>query len=138
MELPQIKEDWDRVVATRENELTAEQALLKTAGDGENLPAEDESALAVLRKPPTDFKENSLPYWKALANTSVRRYVSFAVKPTTQSAMSRLVGQSALKDVVVNEGSKNPAMHFYFYYFKSSTFDFFSQGNVLFFGLLHT
>ena len=104
MELPQIKKDWDRMVACRENELVNEQAKRKT--EDEAGPADEEAPLAVLRKPPTDFKEHSLPYWKAMANTSVRRYVTFAVKPGTQSQMTRLVSQSALKDIVLNEGSK--------------------------------
>ena len=63
MELPQTKEDWDRVVACRENELVNEQAKKKT--EDEAGPADEETPLAVLRKPPTDFKEHSLPYWKA-------------------------------------------------------------------------
>jgi hypothetical protein len=106
MELPQIKKDWDRMVACRENELVNEQAKRKT--EDEARPADEEAPLAVLPTPPTDFKEHSLPYWKAIANTSVRRYVTFAVKPGTQSQKTRLVSQSALKDIVLNEGSKYP------------------------------
>ena len=106
MELPQTKEDCDRVVACRENKLVNEQAKKKTEDEAGS--ADEETPLAVLRKPATDFKEHSLPYWKAMANTSVRGYVTFAVKPGTQSQMTRLVSQSALKDIVLNEGSKYP------------------------------
>ena len=106
-EMASVKEDWDKVVSQRENELVTEATKNKLQDDPSAAAAEEgEASLQLLRKPPSEFKEHSLPYWKALANTSVRRYVSFSTKPSTQAAMTRLVAQSSLKDTVLNEGSK--------------------------------
>lgn len=105
MELPQIKEEWDRLLALRENELVNEKAAA-SAADGGSLEAEEETPLSTMRRPPTDFQEYSMQYWKAVANTSVRRYITFSCMPSTQSQMTRIVSQSPLKDCVLNEGFK--------------------------------
>ena len=102
LEQENIKEDWEKIVALRENELLEGQVKKKLEEDEE---PEAETALATMRWPAQEFSENSFAYWAALANTSVRRYVSFVVMPTTQSQMQRLVAQSSIKDVVLQEGS---------------------------------
>ena len=75
--------------------------------DGPGSPEEDPTVLASMRKPPTAFSEHSLGYWTSLANTSVRRHVSFVVVPGTQGQMQRLVAQSSLKDLEREEGKKS-------------------------------
>ena len=97
-----IKEDWEKIVALRENELLEGQVKKNHEADEE---PEAETALATMRRPAQKFSENSFAYWTALANTSVRRYVSFAVMPATQSQMQRLVAQPSIKEVVLQEGS---------------------------------
>jgi hypothetical protein len=105
MELPPVKEEWDRLLALRENEMVNEKAAA-SAVDGGSLTAEEETPLSTMRRPPTDFKEHSMQYWKAVANTSVRRYITFSCTPATQTQMTRIVSQSPLKDCVLNEGFK--------------------------------
>ncbi|CAJ1454983.1 unnamed protein product [Effrenium voratum] len=98
-----IREDWSKVVSMRENELMEE--AVKDKMDQEALE-EEPTVLASMRKPPTAFSEHSLGYWTSLANTSVRRHVSFVVVPGTQGQMQRLVAQSSLKDLEREEGKK--------------------------------
>ncbi|CAK9074935.1 Modification methylase SsoII (M.SsoII) (Cytosine-specific methyltransferase SsoII) [Durusdinium trenchii] len=104
MENEVIKEAWDKVVALRENELT-EQEVKEKASEAQE-PEGEETSIAKMRKAPTSYTENSHQYWLAVANASVRRLLSFVVLPTTQRSMELAVGQSALKDVVVEAGSK--------------------------------
>lgn len=106
MELPQVKEEWDRLLALRENELVNEKAAASAVDGGSLTAAEEETPLSTMRRPPTDFSEHSMQYWKAVANTSVRRYITFSCMPSTQSQMTRIVSQSPLKDCVLNEGFK--------------------------------
>ena len=96
--------DWSKVVSMRENELMEE--AVKDKMDQE-APEEEPTVLASMRKPPTAFSEHSLGYWTSLANTSVRRHVSFVVVPGTQGQMQRLVAQSSLKDLEREEGKKS-------------------------------
>lgn len=98
-----IKEEWDKIVALRQNELMKEQ--VKSTGP-ETEEKEEETARATMRKPPTEFTENSMAYWTALAKTSVRRFIPFAVMPSTKAQTQRLVSQCALKDISLNQGSK--------------------------------
>ena len=59
MELPPVKEEWDRLLALRESELVNEKAAA-SAVDGGSLTAEEETPLSTMRRPPTDFKEHSI------------------------------------------------------------------------------
>ncbi len=101
-----IKNTWEEVklvLRDEEVERKAKQVEEKKAqeGDGE---ADSSDSLAALRKGPENFAENSLPYWRSIANTHLRTYVSLYVEPTGQNALSTMVDQSALKDLVGVDG----------------------------------
>ena len=86
----------------RDNEIV--EAEVKAKGEEKSGKTEVESGLEAMRRAPADFTEGSEAYWMALANASARRVVTFAVLPKSQTAVQRVVAQSALKDVELTEG----------------------------------
>ena len=65
-----------------------------------------------MRRPATEFTENSQEYWNSLANSAVRRYVSLQVLPSTQQQIVRAIQQSTLQEVLVPEGQKSCVVWF--------------------------
>lgn len=104
-EIQSIKEDWEKVTSCRENEILEEQARKQVDVPAEAEP-EEATPLSAMRRPATEFPEHSHAFWRALGNTAVRRYVTFATLPSTQTQIQRDVSQCALKDVVLPEGQK--------------------------------
>ncbi len=102
LDADQIGEDWKKIVAMRDNEIV--EAEVKAKGEEKSGETEVESGLEAMRRAPADFTEGSEAYWMALANASARRVVTFAVLPKSQTAVHRVVAQSALKDVELTEG----------------------------------
>jgi hypothetical protein len=101
----QIKEEWDKVVACRENEIL--EATVKDKMETENPEGEEaDSAISQMRRPATEFVENSQEYWNSLANSTVRRYISLVVLPSSQGQIIRTLQQSALKEIIITEGQK--------------------------------
>ena len=106
MESDQVGEDWKKITALRENEIV--EAEVKSKAEEDVGATEEVTGLAAIRTAPADFTEGSEAYWMALANASTRRTVSFGILPKTQTAVQRLVAQSALKDVELTEGEHQP------------------------------
>ena len=95
----QIKEEWDKVVACR---------AVKDKMETENPEGEEaDSAISQMRRPATEFVENSQEYWNSLANSTVRRYISLVVLPSSQGQIIRTLQQSALKEIIITEGQKS-------------------------------
>ncbi len=106
MDYESIKNTWEEVklvLRDEEVERKAKQVEEKNAQEGTG-ECESLDSIAELRKSPESFAENSLPYWRSMANTHLRTYVSLYVEPNTQNALSTLVNQSALKDLVGVDG----------------------------------
>ena len=107
-----IKEEWDKVIAVRDNEILEANVKDKMDVDKEDKSAEGDTALSQMRRPATEFTENSQEYWNSLANSTVRRYVSLQVLPSTQQQIVRAIQQSTLQEVLVPEGQKSCVVWF--------------------------
>ncbi|CAL1162137.1 unnamed protein product [Cladocopium goreaui] len=102
----QIKEEWDKVVACRENEIL--EATVKDKMETENPEGEEaDSAISQMRRLATEFVEKSQEYWNSLANSTVRRYISLVVLPSSQGQIIRILQQRALKEIITTEGQKS-------------------------------
>ena len=115
LDMDGASESWKAIVSKRENELVSAEVAAK--GLLEKEEEAEPTSLGNLRKAPTSFAENSEGYWLALANASVRRIVTIVAAPETQSAVQRMVEQSPLKDLELNEGEGKKLRSSYFYYY---------------------
>ena len=73
-----ITKAWEQVVSQLENEKAAEKA--KNAVPEETPEESEHPELAEMRKPASEFPEDSPAYWLAMANTMVRRYLHFSIR----------------------------------------------------------
>ena len=95
------------MIAVRDNEILEANVKDKMDVDKEENAGEGDTALSQMRRPATEFTENSQEYWNSLANSTVRRYVSLQVLPSTQQQIVRAIQQSTLQEVLVPEGQKS-------------------------------
>lgn len=102
LEHESVKTAWDKVLRMLENEKVELAASLPRGDvateDGVVVPAHM-MALEEMRTTPTKHVEGSQQYWRAMANTTVRRYCAFYVEPKTQANLTTLIGQGPLKDL---------------------------------------
>ena len=89
-----LKEKWGEIEQLRVNELAEEKARLKQAAEPEETPEDPDAgtALVQMRKAPSSFTEDSEAYWLAVANETVRRFVtSWDEAPSRPSNVCRLL-----------------------------------------------
>lgn len=112
LEHESVKELWDQVLATLQNEDAERKAAEKlqvTASDGDAADLAEE--LEQVRKPPSQHSEGSEKYWKAVGNQTVRTYCTFAVEPKTLDGVIGLVSQSPLREFSGEEGKSSVLTH---------------------------
>ena len=66
--------------------------------------SEHEEEVVVVRKNPNHFPVNSTNYWRAVANATVRTYISLVPEPKTLDGVCQAVAQSNLKNIRGNSG----------------------------------
>ena len=95
MELDSVNERWQQVVAMRQNEIAQEQAAVATGNDDDEAEEShgEEAALAEARKAPNTLQQGSPSYWRAVANKSVRMYLTFATEGKNDSQLQLQVSQ---------------------------------------------
>ena len=87
MEYNDLKEKWDEIVAQLVNEEAERKAgaeLLEPDDEPE------EASMQELRKGPAHFVLHSDKCWRAVANQTVRSYVTLLPEPKTQAAVQQL------------------------------------------------
>ena len=99
MEYTELKEAWDKITALLSDEAAERKALAGQAPEMEDSVADDPESVQSLRKGPNAFVLHSDKYWLAVANQTVRTYVSLAPEPKTQEAVVRHIQQGPLKDI---------------------------------------
>ena len=100
LEYSEIKEKWDAVAAQVANEDAERKAKTQVSQEAE--AEEDVMSVQGLRKGPSHFALHSKKYWRAVANQTVRSYVTLIPEPKTTDGVSHAVSQSPLKDVQGN------------------------------------
>ena len=75
-----VKEAWQAIVREIAKELEERNALQRKA---EEEPEQEEEELATVRKAPTSFPLHSASYWRAVANQTVRTYITLVPEPKT-------------------------------------------------------
>ena len=99
--LKKEKEERDAAEKLRKEEAPAAEE------DGDKHDADETTkAVNAARAAPTSLAKGTPAYWRAVANGTVRSYVTFAVEPKTRDQVATIVSQSALKDVDVETGEK--------------------------------
>ena len=93
MELDSVNERWQQVVAMRQNEIAQEQAMVTGIEDEAEESHDDEAALAEARKAPNTLQQGSPSYWRAVANKSVRMYLTFVTEGKNDSQLQLQVSQ---------------------------------------------
>ena len=71
----------------------------------EEEPEQEEKELATVRKAPTSFPLHSASYWRAVANHTVRTYITLVPEPKTQEGVVTAIEQSSLKSIAGTQGS---------------------------------
>ena len=105
MEHESIQEKWKKIENQLSNEAAEREALAKAgqaASDGEDEPEE-----VVMRKAPNAFALHSPAYWRAVANATVRTYISLTPEPRTQEAVTTAIAQGNLKNIHGNPGESS-------------------------------
>eukprot|EP00438_Fugacium_kawagutii_P027535 Skav207801 [mRNA] locus=scaffold710:615679:618168:+ [translate_table: standard] len=100
-EIETVQEVWKHVCNLRDNELAEEKALLKSLDekDAEEEVEDDPGAqghehlLKMVRKTPNTLPQGSPQYWKAVANQTVRMYVTFLQEASSPANMVTAVEQ---------------------------------------------
>ena len=92
LELDSINERWQQVIAMRQNELAQNQAKEAELSDGED-SQDEEALLTEARKAPNTLKQGSPSYWRAVANKSVRMYLTFVTEGKNDSQLQLQVSQ---------------------------------------------
>lgn len=112
MELDSINERWQQVVATRQNELAQDQAKMETSKDIDEESQDEEALLNQARKAPNTLKQGSPSYWRAVANKSVRMYLTFVTEGKNDSQLQLQVSQwQAATGLQPEIGKKTILMH---------------------------
>ncbi|CAE7656878.1 unnamed protein product, partial [Symbiodinium necroappetens] len=115
LEHQQVKSRWDDIVLMLKKEKEERDAAEKlrkeeatAAGEDGDRHDADETTKAVnaARAAPTSLAKGTPAYWRAVANGTVRSYVTFAVEPKTQDQVATIVSQSSLKDLDLETGEK--------------------------------
>eukprot|EP00435_Cladocopium_sp_Y103_P050067 s89_g15.t1 len=105
LEHENVQEKWKKVEAQLANEAAEREAKLKGAKSDESSEPEEETV--VIRKSPNAFALHSPAYWRAVANATVRTYISLSQEPKTLDALSSAIAQSNLKNIKGNAGENS-------------------------------
>ena len=97
-----VKEAWQAIVREIAKELEERNALQRKA---EEEPEQEEKELATVRKAPTSFPLHSASYWRAVANQTVRTYITLVPEPKTLEGVVTAIEQSSLKSIAGTQGS---------------------------------
>ena len=109
MEHENVKELWSQAQSQLANEAAERLALQK----GQNAAAESEpeEEVVLIRKNPQSFALHSPSYWRAVANASVRAYVSVMPEPKTTDGVAQAISQCNLKSIRGNLGESCILLH---------------------------
>ena len=100
MEFSDVADAWAAVKAQLANEEIERKAAEKLEGaGGDENDNEDAECVESMRKAPNNFPMNSGPYWRAVANQTLRTYITLAVEPKTQDMVTTAVETCPLKDL---------------------------------------
>ena len=106
-----MSELWQAIDNQLKNEEAERKAML-AAGQPEEDEDEGEN-VTVIRKSPQSFAAGSPAYWKAVANQTVRTYVTLTVEPKTQDAVTASVRSGPVKtDACQGDQGKNSVLTF--------------------------
>ena len=97
-----VKEAWQAIVREIAKELEERNALQRKA---EEEPEQEEEELATVGKAPTSFPLHSASYWRAVANQTVRTYITLVPEPKTLEGVVTAIEQSSLKSIAGTPGS---------------------------------
>ena len=99
-EIDTVQELWKEVCNLRDNELAEEKASLKAVAEKTDEEEEEdpgaqshEQLLKMVRKTPNTLPQGTPQYWKAVANQTVRMYVTFLQEGSTPANMITAVEQ---------------------------------------------
>ncbi|CAK9022581.1 Uncharacterized protein (Fragment) [Durusdinium trenchii] len=98
LEFSDIAAGWDAVKGHLANEEAERKAAAKLERETAEVE-EEENCVENLRKAPNNFPLNSTKYWRAVANQSMRTYITLQVEPKTQDMVASAVASSPLKDI---------------------------------------
>ena len=107
LEFENIREVWEGVLALRakeDAERTAQLASANIDDDGEATLDGEIDIVTSMRRPPSQLAENSLNYWRSVANITVRQVVEFVASPATQAHLATQLSQSTVCKVTPEEG----------------------------------
>jgi hypothetical protein len=93
LELDSVSERWQQVTAMRQNELAQEQASNEPMDSEAEETQDEEALLTEARKAPNTLKQGSPSYWRAVANKSVRMYLTFVTEGKNDSQLQLQVSQ---------------------------------------------
>ena len=93
MELDSVNERWQQVLSMRQNELAQDQAAMATGNSEAEESHDEDAALTEARKAPNTLKQGSPSYWRAVANKSVRMYLTFVTEGRNDSQLQLHVSQ---------------------------------------------
>ena len=93
LELDSVSERWQQVTAMRQNELAQEQASNEPMDSEAEETQDEEALLTEARKAPNTLKHGSPSYWRAVANKSVRMYLTFVTEGKNDSQLQLQVSQ---------------------------------------------
>ena len=97
-EFADVKEKWDEITAQLQNE-DSERKVPQGLAEEKSRETEDQTSVVILRKGPQNFAQNSIQYWRAVANQTVRTYIALVTEPRTQESVLRAVEQSHVQKV---------------------------------------
>ena len=109
MEHENVKELWSQVQSQLANEAAERLALQK--GQNAEAESEPEEEVVLIRKNPQSFALHSPSYWRAVANASVRTYVSVMPEPKTTDGVAQAISQCNLKSIRGNLGESCILQH---------------------------
>ena len=97
-----IKEEWDKISSLIQDEENERKALQKMQDGKDEIDADaekDDDGLSQLRQKPTSFPQESPEYWRALANTTVRTYITLLQEAQTTETLRQSLEQTSLNDI---------------------------------------
>ena len=103
LEQDPVKEAWQKVTVQLAQESEERKASAQTTEDDDAEVGEDE-VLASARKPAASFPLHSEGYWKAVANATVRTYVTLQPEPRSQDGVISALEQCSLKNISSTQG----------------------------------
>ncbi len=90
-----VKDKWGVILVKLQDEKTEAAVLVGMATETDTVVEECSSPMAELHKKTANFIKNSLPYWRSIANMTLRSYVSLVAEPTTQAHLATVIQQNS-------------------------------------------